>query len=356
MSRQLNLFGQPEEEAKAGKKGGRGAAPVESVPVSETLHELAGRLPDDVRLGGSTWSFEGWTGLVYARRYSSSKLAKDGLAAYARHPLFRGVGIDRTHYRPLPPEDLAAYAAQVPEGFRFLVKAHEDLTLARFPERPRYGDRKGLANPLFLDPAYAADAVVGPYVEGLGEKAGALLFQFAPQPLEPGPFAESLYRFLTALPARTTVDGKARGPLYAVEVRNRSLLTADYRAALEAAGACHCGNVYPGMPPLAEQYRVAGLGPMLVVRWLVRPGYKYGEASRSFQPFNRMVAPDPERRDLLARMIARAHLRGVPSLVTVNNLAEGSAPLTIPELAAETVRALAAETSGRPEPAGAEPA
>jgi len=62
-----------------------------------------------------------------------------------------------------------------------------------------------------LQASYAADMVVAPFVEGLGEKAGPLVFQFPPQDTRafggPARFVERLHAFFAALP---------RGPLYAV--------------------------------------------------------------------------------------------------------------------------------------------
>lgn len=298
-------------------------------PVAPEVEALAGKLPPEIRLGGSTWSFPGWAGLVYDGLYPERRLAREGLAAYARHLLFRSVGVDRTHYATLPAEDFADYAEAVPVGFRFLVKAHEDCTLAAFPDRPRYGARRGQTNPRFLDPTYAAGEVVAPYAEGLGEKGGALLFQLARQDLGgPERFADRLHRFLTALP---------QGLLYAVEVRNPGLLGPAYAQALADAGACHCANVYPTMPDLPAQVRLAGMerAPAFVLRWLVRPGYRYAEAGRRFAPFSRMVAEDPGTRRTVAELLLAAARRGQPALVTVNNLAEGSAPLSIVELARE---------------------
>lgn len=334
MSDQLSLFGGATDPPA--KKSGA----VGSIPVREEIHELATKLPAGIRLGGSTWSFPGWTGRVYDRKYSQSLLAREGLAAYSQNPLFRAVGIDRTHYQPLPAADFARYAEQVPEHFRFLIKAHEAITLPRFPEHPRYGERQGQASPHFLDPHYTADAVVAPVVEGLDRKAGAILFQLSPRfasgtPLtDPQAFAAALHTFLSALPRLGE-----EGPRYAVELRTPRLLTEAYAAALREAGACHCGNVYPGMPSLTEQFRVVGLSPLFVVRWLVRPGYRYAEAGERFQPFHDLAEEDPATRRLLARMIARAHQRGTPSLVTINNLAEGCAPLSVPLLAGEILAA-----------------
>jgi len=316
---QLQLFpGLAPEPTKAG---------VEPAVVSDELRELGRALPEDVYLGGSTWSFPGWRGLVYEGKHSESKLAHEGLAAYARHPLLRCVGVDRTYYAPVPAEDLAEYAAQVPDDFRFVVKAHEACVVSRWPDRPRYGALCGQVNPLFLDPAYAAEQVVAPFVEGLGTKAGAILFQFAPQDLGlPQRFAEELRRFLCALP---------RGPVYAVEVRNREVLTPAYADALAEARACHCHNVHPRMPDVRAQARLARTerGVMTIVRWLLGPGMTYEEAGRRYAPFNRLAAPDPPGRAAVAELARGALAEGRPFLCTINNNAEGCAPLSAIELA-----------------------
>jgi len=174
--------------------------------------------------------------------------------------------------------------------------------------------------------------VVAPYVQGLGEKGGALLFQFAPQDLGgPARFAEELGAFLTALP---------RGPLYAVELRNREILTPRYAAALAAAGAAHCINAHPRMPDVRTQAALTGLAtaPALVVRWLLGPGETYEEAGRRFAPFDRLQEEDPTTRRGLATLARESVARHQPVLITVNNNAEGSAPLSIVKLAAEIVR------------------
>lgn len=318
---QLALFDLgPQEEEPTG---------VGAARQPEEVEELGRELPRDIHLGGSTWSFPGWARLVYDRSYSPSRLAREGLAAYARHPLLRGVGIDRTHYAPVEAVELAAYKNVVPEEFRFLVKAHEVCSLARIPDHPRYGASRGQENPLFLDPAYCADQVVAPFVEGMGAEAGALLFQFAPQDLgTPARFAKRLQAFLEALP---------RGPVYAVEVRNREILTAAYGDALASVGACHCHNVHPRMPDIRAQARLVGSerGPMTVIRWLLGAGMTYEEAGRRYEPFNRMAAPDPTNRTAVADLAREAVAAGIPFLCTINNNAEGCAPLSAVELAKE---------------------
>lgn len=328
-SDQLALFPGlvPEKEAKKG---------VEPADVSEEVRQLGLELPPGIRLGGSTWSFPGWMGLVWSGKYSESRLAKEGLAAYAQHPLLRGVGLDRTYYQPLETEEFAEYAEAVPEGFRFLVKAQEVLTVSRWPDRPRYGTHRGQTNPLFLDVAYAVDQVVAPYVEGLGEKGGALLFQLAPQDLGvPEKFADELHDFLAALP---------RGPVYAVELRNREALTRAYAEALAATGAVHCHNVHPRMPEVRVQARLAGSNrpgaPATIIRWLLGSGMTYEEAGRRYAPFDRIQKEDPAARRALAEMAREAHAAVRPFLCTVNNNAEGCAPLSIVGLAEEIVEGL----------------
>lgn len=314
---QLGLFGDAP----------RAKGEVAEAAVSEEVRSAAAKLPEGVYLGTSSWSFPGWKGLVWAEEHSEQVLARKGLSAYARHPLFRTVGIDRTHYAPVDADTFKAYAQAVPEGFRFLTKAHEACTLAIYPTHPRYGANRGQKNPLFLDAAYARDQVVAPFVEGLGATAGPLVFQMAQQPLEPlggtpRKFAERLYRFLRDLP---------KGPMYAVEVRNAQLLTKDYRAALKAAGALPVVSSIPQMPPPLSQ-PVDEAGP-LIVRWMLTPHHTYESALEAYRPFDKLVDPDLTVRRQIAKLVREARERGQPAWVIANNKAEGSAPLTLLELA-----------------------
>jgi uncharacterized protein YecE (DUF72 family) len=323
--RQLSLF--PEHER------------VGSAELAPGIGRLRAALPRRLRLGTSSWSFPGWAGIVWDRAHGAERLAREGLAAYARHPLLRAVGLDRTFYAPLPVPALAAYAAQVPEDFRFVVKAHEACTLARFPLGPRGGPRPGEANPRFLDAAYASEAVVGPFAEGLGAKAGVLVFQFPPQPEDAvggvEAFADRLHGFLTALP---------RGPCYAVEIRTAAWLGERYAAALAAAGAVHCLAVHPSMPDLATQARVAApaLAGPCVVRWMLRSGATYEAARERYRPFDRLVDEDPPTRAALADLCLAAAARRADTYVIANNKAEGSAPLTLLRLAEAIAAARAA--------------
>jgi uncharacterized protein YecE (DUF72 family) len=303
---QLPLFAPSEEPA-----------PVGPAPLDPELASIAPLVPPRIRLGTSSWAFPGWKGIVYDREASQTTLSRHGLRAYSRNPLLRAVAIDRTYYGPIPASEFRGYAGQVHETFRFLVKAHEALT--------RPGEH-------YLDRSYAVEEVIAPAVEGLGTKAAVLLLQFPPQSVRnlggPQRFAEDLTRFLRDLP---------REILYAVELRNPELLTPRYLEALEESSACHCYNVHPSMPDVSDQAsRAAGARfPALVVRWMLRRDRDYEEAREDFRPFHRIAAEDSSSRAAIARLCRAAT---TPAFVIVNNKAEGSAPLSVFQLAEEISR------------------
>lgn len=325
-----------------------GVTPVAPAPFPEELSTLAKRLPPNLRLGTSSWSFPGWEGLVYDRKASETTLARYGLAAYARHPLLRTVGVDRGFYRPVPLEDFRAYADDVPEDFRFLVKADRILTS---PTDPGATALRG-SNPYFLDATWAIDQVVGPMMEGLGVKAGPLLFQFPP--LAPNlvggadVFAQRLHGFLDALPP---------GPLYSVELRTPALLTPEYVKALEAVQAAHCYTVHPAMSSLEEQLKAVRPfeQPALVVRWMLHAGLKYEVAKERYEPFDRIVDEDADSLERITRAAFDALIAERGVFVVVNNKAEGSSPLSVIRLARSLARwepPPPSDAAAGPEPAG----
>jgi uncharacterized protein YecE (DUF72 family) len=330
----------------------RSGASIEAADFDESLTRLGRLLPRNVHLGTSSWYFPGWRDLVWRgdSDYSESQLARHGLSAYARHPLFRCVGIDRTFYQPLTVAEYARYADQVPNDFRFVVKAPAMISDAAM--RGKRGDPIE-PNPLFLDPSAAIDHFVQPAIEGLGDRAGPLLFQLSPLPGEmksaDGGIAtiERIGALLHALPR--AIGGIA--PLYAVELRDTELLTPRLVRTLRECGARLCIALHPRMPVAARQS--AALRAMdaldeegddwrlkapLVVRWNLAAGLRYEEARTRYAPFDRLVDPDIPTRGTLAHLIHVAIKSGQPSYIIANNKAEGSAPLTLIELAKAVVR------------------
>ncbi|MEX3814090.1 DUF72 domain-containing protein [Paraburkholderia sp. BR13439] len=320
---------------------------VLAVPPSPELLALAAQLPPQIHLGTSTWSFPGWSGIVYGDDYSNSKLSREGLSAYGAHPLLKTVSIDRSFYQALTVTEYLRYAQQVPEHFRFIVKA--PMTITDATVRAERGEPVSL-NPCFLNAQMAIDDFVTPCVEGLGAKAGALVFQFSPLPdqmlAQPAVFIERLREFFGALPRLPD------GSCYAVEIRDASLLTPRFIRMLKTAGVRYCVGIHARMPdPLRQAAALALLdgepaGP-LIVRWSLHGGFKYEQAKAKYEPFNRLVDEDPATRASLAELAARYALAGQPVVIAVNNKAEGSAPLSCVKLAEEIVEACVRVTQGR---------
>jgi uncharacterized protein YecE (DUF72 family) len=289
--------------------------------------ELASRIDPRIRFGTSSWSFPGWRGIVYAHGRTETALARDGLREYARHPLLRSVGIDRSFYAPIPDEDLQRYAGQLPDGFLACAKAGASVT-----SPVKLGSRGALpeANPDFLSPAPFVDEMLEPFARHFRRFAGPFVLEFSPLPrgvrLPVDEFLGALDDFLGALP---------REFRYAVELRERSWLTPGYAEVLSRHDAGHVYNYWSGMPMPGDQARVIPPEslPHAVMRLLLPPGTRYEQQRDRFRPFDRVQAPDPAMRRQVVEIATRAAGRGSDVFVLVNNKAEGSSPLTVMEIA-----------------------
>ncbi|MFO0650297.1 MAG: DUF72 domain-containing protein [Polyangiales bacterium] len=295
--------------------------------VYDDAARLAARLPEGLHLGASSWSFPGWKGLVYPEAKSEQWLAREGLRIYARHPLLRAVGVDRSYYAPISDDDLARLAAQLPEGFPCCFKAPASVTSAIVP-----GDLKRAArpNPDYLSvERFERDLGLG-LLDHFRGHVGAVMLEIPRVDRAHTPrsedFCARLGDFLSAAP---------RGLSYAVELREATLFTPRYLKTLRAHGASHVFNWWTAMPSLPDQSRAIAPEemPQVIVRVMLPPGGRYDERKRDLAPFDRVREPFPEmRRDVVA-LARRALSAGRQTFVLVSNKAEGCAP--------ETVRALA---------------
>lgn len=328
---QRTLFpGLPDDPPSADK------ASVEPAVVEPALTELAAELPAELRLGTASWNYPGWAGLVWARRYPEAALSRHGLSAYARHPLFRTVSLDRGFYRPLTIEQFAGYAACVPEDFRFMVKAPSLVTDAVVRDARGRGNRP---NDFFLDANRARREFVEPARQGLGAKLGVLVFQLSPLPAARlagiAGLIERLHAFLGAFAdLRTTVPEC----VVTVEVRDAEWLTPSFTRALLDTGSAYCMALHAKMPQVDAQLpilRALWPGP-LVCRWNLNPvhgAFGYEEAQDVYAPYDRIVDADLRTRAVLARVIAGTVGAGQRAYVSLSNKAEGSAPLSVIALA-----------------------
>jgi uncharacterized protein YecE (DUF72 family) len=299
-----------------------------AAPSPEVL-QVAKRLPKNLHMGTSSLSFPGWAGIVYAEQYRVSVLARYGLRAYAQHPILNALNVDSTFYKPPNVELLTQQAALVPEDFRFVVKAYTGLTTA--PQTPR-ARQQGI-EPVFLDSSFAQRAVIRPLMQAFGSKLGAILFQFSPLGFRytqrPETFVARLREFLLSLPAGLA---GCTGPVYAIELRDPEILGSHYEEALAASGAVHCCTVHSRMPPVDSQVPEGGAGP-LMIRWMLQQGDDYERAGARFAPFNRILEPDKLSRSRITGLVKRGLSAGRDVYVLAANNAEGSAPLTLQELA-----------------------
>lgn len=348
---QDDLFGDGSAEprlAATHKAAGNTAAEFKHVPPAEiqVQHvELAAGLPLHLRMGTSSWSYPGWTGHVWGSDVGEALLSKHGLPAYSRHPLLRTVSVDRAFYRALNASQYAAYAAQVPEDFRFIVKAPSSVCDAMVRDEQGRGQQR---NPVFLDTALAQQEFIQPALQGLRHKVGALVFQISPLPKEwlrqRQRLLDHLHAMLRALPS---LQPSAPDGVVAVEFRDAAMVTPDLMpelvAMLRDVGATYCLGLHAKMPPIEAQLpilRALWPGP-LVCRWNLhrRHGaYGYEDARAMYAPFNRIQDADLQTRDTLARVIVGTTGAGQQAYVSISNKAEGCAPLSV-ELLAQAVRA-----------------
>lgn len=298
--------------------------------------DLAAQLPANLRFGASTWSYPGWEGLVWDGAYSKDVLAKKGLMAYHLHPLLRTICVDRTFWRPLTTSQYAAFAAQVDEEFRFVVKCPAGVTDAQV----RTEEGKPMeSNPAFLDPRLAVQHFVQPTLEGLGSKLGVLVFQLSPLPWSQLTRTQELFarlgQMLAAVRQALTLHPQV---IVAVEVRDPELLCPAFTDTLKAHGATFCLGLHGKMPPIEEQLhtlRALWPGP-LVCRWNLNRcfgAYGYADAQQKHDPFSEIRSEDLHTRQWLAKTIKGITGAGQPAFVTVSNDAEGCAPRSIALLA-----------------------
>lgn len=285
-----------------------------------------------VRIGTSTWTYEGWQGQVYQRQYAKSTLARECLGEYCQYqynnePLFRTVGNDATFYRPPTANQLRRYLNQISEEFEMCFKVWEEITIPSYAKQARYGPRAGQPNPRFLDAKLFNELVLTPYREAQFEThAGPFLFEFQRHGMSTEEFCSRLDGFFGQLP---------KDFRYAVEIRNAGLLGPEYHRVLTTHSVAHVYNHWSYMPPLAEQHQRMGsfTAPFTVLRLLTPLKMSYEAAKKRAEPYTKIVEELPEMRRDAVELVRKAVAENRRSYVLVNNRSEGNAPLTVEALA-----------------------
>ncbi|HWB04309.1 MAG TPA: DUF72 domain-containing protein [Verrucomicrobiales bacterium] len=291
------------------------------------LRDLAAR---GIYIGTSSWKYPGWIGQIYTGeryqtrgKFSKAKFEATCLEEYAE--TFSTVCVDAGYYSFPTEQWLTGMAEQVPAGFRFAFKVTDEITIRRFPNLPRFGDRGGKENPHFLDAELFTRSFLKP-MESIGDKAGPLIFEFShfhPTEYKRGrEFIDALDGFLSKIP---------KGPEYTVEVRNKTFLHPDYFAMLQSHGIPHCFNNWERMPPVSEQiaHTDSFTGDFTAARYLLTPGRKYEGAVKAFEPYAETRQVDQDARGSLVAILRHSLRKKRRGYFYVNNRLEGNAPNTI---------------------------
>jgi uncharacterized protein YecE (DUF72 family) len=156
-------------------------------------------------VGTSGYSYKEWKGTFYPEDLPASKM----LPYYAQH--FGSVEINNTFYRMPAPSMMTKWAGEVPDGFRFVLKAPQLIT-----------HRKKLAG-AEEDVHHLFDVA-----ETLGPKLGPVLFQLPP-------FAKK-----DAARLREFVDMLPRRRMVAFEFRHASWFDEEIESILRSRDAALC--------------------------------------------------------------------------------------------------------------------
>ncbi len=166
-------------------------------------------------VGTSGYSYKEWKGSFYPSDLAASKM----LAYYAER--LNAVEINATFYRLPKAEVIEQWASQVPDGFRFVIKASRRITHMK-----RLKDATD-------ETVYLLETIAG-----LGDKLGAVLFQLPPN-LKAD--RERLAAFLDVLPAGTPA---------VFEFRHDSWGSDEILGLLREHGAARCvADTDAGDPP-----------------------------------------------------------------------------------------------------------
>jgi len=273
--------------------------------------KLGALAKENIRIGTSSWKYEGWLDQIYSRdrylsrgRFSRKRFESECLAEFSE--TFPTVCGDFAFYQFPTPEFWSKLFATAPPQLKIALKVPRDS----------FSDA-GVLRTMFLDP-----------LEPYADRLGPLIFEFGASKLH-------LIDFIAGL--KTLFSGKLQLFRYAVEIRNPQYLRPPYFECLQAHGVAHVFNAWSRMPTIAEQMKIPGAftTDFTVARALLRRGRSYEEAVKKFEPYDKVQEENPETRDALREIIRRMKEERRAAYIYVNNRLEGNAPETIQAVVAD---------------------
>jgi uncharacterized protein YecE (DUF72 family) len=246
-----------------------------------------------VGIGG--WNFEPWRGVFYPKGLPQAKELE-----YAGQHL-TAIEINSTYYGSQKPESFRKWAAAVPDGFLFSVKA------SRFSTNRR----------VLAEGADSIKRFLHSGVTELGSRLGPLLWQFAPTKK----FDAADFRsFLELLPEKQ--DGlKLR---HVVEVRHDSFRAPEFIALIRqfnVAVVCAEHETYPGIADVTSDFVYlrlqkgkdtipTGYPPKALDVWAKRfQTYAAGGVPKDLDQVDPKTAPKAAPRDVFAYVIHEGKVR-----------------------------------------------
>jgi len=246
-----------------------------------------------IRIGIGGWTYEPWRGSFYPEKWPQKRELE-----YAASKL-TAIEINGTYYSTFKPQSFAGWAAGVPDGFVFAVKASRYCT-----------NRKVLA-----EAGESIARFVGQGLVELGDRLGPILWQFmATKRFDPDDFAA----FLALLPA-SHAGVRLR---HAVQVRHDSFRTPAFVAMCRAAGVAIVFADSADYPAIADvsgdlvyarlengaEAEPAGYAPAALDRWAdMAAGWNRGDSPA---PVPLIAGPAPVApRDTFVFFIAGAKIR-----------------------------------------------
>ena len=283
----------------------------------------------------------------YRGKFAETRFKRDCLAEYGE--VFKTVCVDAAYYTFPSQQYLEGMVFQVPDEFLFGLKVTDAITIKKYPKLERFGQQAGKPNENFLNAELFVKAFLKP-CEPLRHAIGLLMFEFSrfwPSDYEHGrDFVADLHTFLDKLPKDWP---------YAIELRNKHWLTPEYFGCLARHGVTHIFNSWDAMPAVSEQMALPGsrTNPKLcAARFLLKPGRKYEEAVKTFQPYDKVKEPNLEAREVGKALIAEGKkaASGSRTFIYVNNRLEGNALETIDAMLSDD-SSLTEQSAARPQAA-----
>ncbi len=247
-----------------------------------------------IRIGIGGWTYEPWRGTFYPETWPQ-KRELDYAAGHVT-----AIEINGTYYGRQKPATFASWAAAVPDGFVFSLKASRYCTT-----------RKVLA-----DAGESIAKFVGQGIVELGDKLGPILWQFmATKQFD----ADDFGAFLKLLPA--SQDGLALR--HAVQVRHESFAVPEFVALCREAGVTIVygeSTEYPAIADVtgdfvyarlesAEERFVAGYAPHALDDWAAKATLWAAGGRPDGLPYVTETAPTKTPRETFIFFINGAKVR-----------------------------------------------